>query len=288
MTVDQAHVLLVLALGLFLAPLVAARVRIPVAVAEMLYGAVVAGLVPSLHHLPAFATFVQRFGFLFVLFLAGMELDTHDLLARGWGALLRAVPFGIAVPVGATLVATLLGRPPVLGLIVGTVSIGLSSRLLADMGLLRTRLGQIVVLTGGIGEVVTIICIAVLSNAASSGDRLRVLLSVGALVAMFLAGLLVIGLLRDLAWWQPRWFAPLVSDDSAELGLRSAIVLLSLFAVAAVLLDVPDALGAFVAGQALGIVFPLRRPDDAGNAVAVLRGKLRSVGFSFFLPVAFI
>jgi Kef-type K+ transport system membrane component KefB len=289
MTPEQARILLVLAIGVFIAPPIAARFGFPAAVGEMLYGAAVVALMPGLRELPSFVTFLQRMGFLLVLFLAGMELNTRALFSGGAGRFLRAVPFGIVVPVGAMLGAALLGRPPVLGLIVGTISIGLSSRLLADMGLLRTRLGQVAVLTGGVGEMVTIVCITILSDSKDGISPLHLAASLGKLSVVFIVGLGLLVVLRDLAWWRPEWFARLLQgEDSNELGMRSALALLAAFAAVAVLLKVPDALAAFVAGQTLGFIFPLRRPDDAGSAVATLRGKLRSAGFSFFVPVAFI
>lgn len=290
MTAQEATVLLLLALGVFLAPPLSARIGIPAAVGEMLYGAIIVAILPGLRHLPPYVDFVRHFGFLFVLFLAGLELDTRSFVSAGASRILRALPFGILVPVSGMLGAVLLGRQPVLGLIVGTISIGLSTRLLADLGLLRTRIGQVAVLTGGIGEVVTIISITVLTDAAHGLTTLGLLLSIGKLAAVFVIGFVVLVVLRDLAWWRPGWFARLnETGDSSEMGLRTALALLSGFAAIAALLHVPDALAAFVAGQALGVVFPLHRGEGATqSAAATLRARLRSLGFSFFVPVAFI
>jgi Kef-type K+ transport system membrane component KefB len=288
MTASQAHILLILALGVFLAPPLAARVGMPAAVGEMIFGAIAVALVPTLRHLPSFAAFLRSFGFLLVLFLAGMELDTRALFAGGAGRFLRALPFGLTVPLLAMLGAVALRRPPVLGLIVGTISIGLSSRLLADMGLLRTRLGQVAVVTGGIGEIVTIVSITVITDTTHGGGATQLALSLAKLGAIFLIGLVVFSLLRDLAWWHPGLFARLLeSEDSSELGMRSALALLAGFAAVGSLLHLPDALGAFVAGQTLGVLLPLRGDGTAGPAAA-LRTKLRAIGFAFFVPIAFI
>lgn len=288
MTANEAHILLILALGVFLAPPLAARIGVPAAVGEMIFGAVAVVVLPSLRHLPSFAVFLRSFGFLLVLFLAGMELDTRALIASGPGRFLRALPFGLSVPLVAMLGALALGRPPVLGLIVGTISIGLSSRLLADMGLLRTRLGQVAVLTGGIGEIVTIISITIISDTAHGGGTAQLALSIAKLAAIFVVGLVVFSLLRDFAWWRPGLFARLLEgEDSSELGMRSALALLAGFAAVGSLLHLPDALAAFVAGQTLGVLFPLRG-DEAASPAASLRTKLRSIGFAFFVPIAFI
>src|SRR5207302_1773273 len=162
-----------------------------------------------------------------------------------------------------------------------TISIGLSSRLLAEMGLLRTRLGQVAVLTGGIGEIVTIISITVISDSAHTSDPLHLGWSLLRLALIFLIGFAVLTLLRDLAWWRPGWFARLLRvEDASELGMRSAFALLVGFAAVGSLLNVPDALSAFVAGQTIGVLFPLRRGEDGSGAAASLRSKLRSAGFS--------
>ncbi|MHB8577574.1 MAG: cation:proton antiporter domain-containing protein, partial [Dehalococcoidia bacterium] len=79
MTPHEAFILLLLALGVFLAPPLSARIGIPAAVGEMAFGAAIAALIPSLKHLPTFVGFLRQFGFLLVLFLAGLELDTRSL-----------------------------------------------------------------------------------------------------------------------------------------------------------------------------------------------------------------
>jgi len=289
MSATEAHFLLVLALGVFLAPPLSARLGIPTAVGEMLFGAVVVAFIPGLKHLPPFVGFLRHFGFLLVLFLAGLELDTRKLFSGGPGRFLRAVPFGLVVPIGAMLGAVLVGRPAVLGLIVGTISIGLSTRLLTDLGLLHTRIGQTSVLTGGLGEMVTIASITVLTDTVHGVSGVQLAFSLTKLLALFGVGFVALILLRDLAWWRPRWFARLVAgEDSAELGLRSAFALLAAFAAAGSLLHVPDALAAFVAGQTLGVLFPRRETGGSELTASSLRSKLRSIGFSFFVPIAFI
>lgn len=289
MTSQEGVFLLLLALGVFLAPPVSVRLRIPAAIGEMLYGAILVAAFPALRHPPAFVGFLRHFGFLLVLFLAGLELNTYALVREGFTRFLRALPFGFVVPVGAMAVAVLLGYPAVLGLIVGTISIGLTTRVLNDLRLLHTPFGQVTVLTGGIGEVMTIISITLLAEAARGLNPLHLAVTTGKLFAIFGIGFVVLLLLRDLAWWRPGWFAALLtSSDSSELAMRSALALLAGFGALAVLLHVPDALAAFVAGQTLGLIFPVR--EDAGpvNAAVSLRDKLKSMAYAFFIPIAFI
>ncbi len=288
MSTSDAAVLLVLAVGVFLAPPITARLRLPSAVGELVYGAVAAALFSGLRHPPAFVSFAQNFGFLLVLFLAGLELDLRGLTAGGAGRLLRAAPFAFAVPIGSSVIAALSGQPPVLGLLVGTVSIGLTARVLTDLGLLRSRLGQVAIVTGGMGEVVTIVCLTVLGQSAHGSGAVALLLTMLRLAGLFAGGLLLLLLLRDLAWWQPLWFRRLLHpDDPSQLGLRAAMALLSAFAALAVLLQVPPVLAAFVAGLALGSIFPVTA--DGGVAPsAPLRGGLAAVGLGFFVPIAFI
>jgi len=289
MTTNDALVLLVLAAGVFLAPPISARLGVPSAVGEIVYGAIIAALVPDLSRLPAFVTFVEHFGFLLVLFLAGLELDTHALFANGPGRLLRALPFAVAVPVGSMLIAALLGYAPVLGLIVGTISIGLTARVLADLSLLRTPIGQAAIVTGGLGEVITIVCLTILEEGTHGFSPLRLLSAGARLVLLFGAGFVVLALLRDLAWWRPSWFSRLLQEnDPSELGLRSALALLSAFAAIAALLSVPDVLAAFVAGLALGVIFPVRETENTQSTAAPLRARLAAIGLGFFVPIAFI
>jgi Kef-type K+ transport system membrane component KefB len=288
-TTHDAIILLLLAVGVFLAPPLSVRLHVPTAVGEMLYGAVLVAFVPAMKHTPAFVEFLQQFGFLFVLFLAGLELDSRALLSAGPGRFLRALPFAIAIPVGCMAGAVLLHYPPILGLIVGTISIGIATRVLADLGLLRTPFGQTAILTGGLGELATIMAITVISETLHGLNVVHLSTALAKLVVIFAAGFVAIALLRDLAWWKPDWFGRVVAtEDTTETGMRSALGLLAAFAAIAALLGIPSALAAFVAGQVLGFLFPPNAETEGDAGAQSLRGKLKSLGFSFFVPVAFI
>jgi Kef-type K+ transport system membrane component KefB len=289
MTTHDALVLLLLAIGVFLAPPLSVRLHVPTAVGEMLYGAVLVAVVPAMRHTPAFVDFLQQFGFLFVLFLAGLELNSRTILSAGPGRFLRALPFAIAIPFGCMAGATLLHYPAVLGLIVGTISIGIATRVLADLGLLRTPFGQTAILTGGLGELVTIMAITIISETVRGLNSVHLITALAKLIVIFAAGFVAIALLRDLAWWKPAWFGRVVAtEDAAETGMRSALGLLAAFAAIAALLGIPSALAAFVAGQVLGFLFPPNAAALDASGSQTLRAKLKSLGFSFFVPVAFI
>ena len=85
MHAHDAISLLIIALGAFLIPLLAGRIGIPAAVGEILFGllfgpALVGWIEPS-----EFTTFLAEFGFAFLMFLVGLELDFARIERQGLG-----------------------------------------------------------------------------------------------------------------------------------------------------------------------------------------------------------
>lgn len=280
MTNEQALTLVIVAVGAAVAPLFSGWLRIPAAVGEILFG-LVAGFffVPSGAAL-AFLPFLAHFGFLLLMFLAGLEIDVHSLAKQSWSTIARLLPFAILAPFLGIAVAVLVGQPALMGLIVGAISIGVAMPVLQELRLLRTQVGQNILLIGAVGELVTIALLALLGNAGSASTAPVLALEVVKLAAIFGVAGLVLTALREVLWWRPLPMGRLLRvDDPTELGMRAAVAVMALFAALATFVGVPDILATFVAGMTIGAVFQGRETVVA---------KLGSAGFGVLIPVFFI
>ncbi len=280
MAENPAISLLLLTVGAFLIPLLSKRIGLPAAACEMIYGAILGNAVPQFAQPPELVDELAHFGFILLLFLAGLEVDFVLVEREGKRAVLRSAAFAVGV-LGAGIGAALaFGQDPILGLTAGAISIGVVLVILRETGLTRTRFGQIVLISGAIGEFLTILVLTAYSLLRHYGLSFPIVLAIGKLALLLLLGWLVLQLLSVVVWWYPHQFRRLVaSDDPSELGVRAALALMTAFAAAAVLLGVEEVLATFIAGAIFAFVF-----RHQGS----LSDKLAAVAHGFFVPIFFI
>ena len=280
MEVDHATSLLVLSLGAFVIPLLSERARIPAAIGEILFGILISQQALGWIHPTPLIRFLADFGFAFLMFLVGMEIDFTRVEAMGRRGLLATGVAALLVFVLAGGVVLVTGQHIFLAVVLGAMSVGLLLAALKDLGEAKTDFGQIVLLTGSIGEFYTIILLTAADIAIVHGVGSTFVLEFGKLLAIFVIAWVLLVLLRTLVWWFPGAFARVVTThDASEIGVRAAFALMLSFVAVAALLGVKTILGAFIAGALFSFVF---------REKAAVETKLSSIGFGFFVPIFFI
>jgi Kef-type K+ transport system membrane component KefB len=280
MSENQAISLLLFTVGAFVVPLLSKRIGLPEAACEMLYGALLGNLIPQMAQPDALINSLAHFGFILLLFLAGLEVDFVLVEREGKRGMFRSAAFAAGVLVASGAFAYALGRDMIFGLIVGATSIGVVLVILRETGLSRSRFGQIILMSGAIGEFLTILALTAYSLLRQYGLSLPTAVAAGKLLLLLFLGWLVLQFLNTVVWWHPHQFRRLVvSNDPSELGVRAALALMTAFAAAAVLLGVEEVLATFVAGAIFAFVF-----RHQGS----LSDKLAAVAHGFFVPIFFI
>jgi Kef-type K+ transport system membrane component KefB len=277
---DQALSMLVIALGAFAVPLVSGRFGVPAAVGEILFGVAVGPAVLGLLVPSPFTAFLAEFGFAFLMFLAGLELDFTRIERQGARGVLRALAVAVLVNVAALLLTLALGLPPFLFVAFGAVSVGILLVTLAETGRRRTAAGQALILAGSVGEFLTIVLLTGFAFYHRYGLGGRLVGEMAKLLLILVVAYLALVVLRTLIWWFPRRFARLVAThDPSEVGVRAGMAMMLVFVALASLMGIKSILGAFVAGALFSAVF---------REKGILETKLSSVGFGFFVPIFFI
>ncbi len=277
---NPAISLLLFTAGAFIIPLLSSRIGLPAAACEMLYGAALGNLLPQLFQSSPLLDGLSQFGFILLLFLAGLEVDFVLVERQGRRGMLRSTAFAIGVLGLGQALAFVFGRDPIFGLIVGAISIGVVIVILRETNLTRSPFGQITLIAGAIGEFLSIVALTFYSLIRTYGVALPLALAVGKLALLLLLGWLVLQVLSTVVWWHPHQFQRLVaSDDPSELGVRAALALMTAFAAAAVILEVEQVLATFIAGAIFAFVF--RHQGSLGD-------KLAAVAHGFFVPIFFI
>ena len=280
MEVGHATSLLVLSLGAFVIPLLSERMRLPAAIGEILFGILISQQALGLIHPTPLIRFLADFGFAFLMFLVGMEIDFSRIEVLGRRGVVVTGVASLLVFVLAAGVVVATGQHIFVAVVLGAMSVGLLLAALKDLGEAKTDFGQTVLLTGSIGEFYTIIFLTAADIAVVHGVGGEFLLEFSKLLAIFGIAWLVLVLLRTLIWWFPGAFARVVTThDASELGVRAALALMIAFVAVAALLGVKTILGAFIAGALFSFVF---------REKAAVESKLSSIGFGFFVPIFFI
>jgi Kef-type K+ transport system membrane component KefB/Trk K+ transport system NAD-binding subunit len=300
-TLSFAPLLLVVFLA-FLVPMLLSRLkrfRVPIVVGEIIAGILVgrSGLDWVQGHDPVL-DLLGQFGFVFLMFLSGMEINFANLGALGattesggrqkrvssWGPVqLGTATFlltlTLSVGIGALLVKWGLARNNwMVALILSTTSLGVVLPVLKERGLSGSRYGQTLLIAALIADFATMLLITILVAAVSKGLTLEILLVGILFVAFFLMyrlGMYFFNRLTTL-----RNLMGELSHATAQIKVRAAFAMMLTFVVLSQVLGAEIILGAFLAGA---IVSLLRTPEDEE-----LSPQLEAIGFGFFIPIFFI
>ncbi|GAB4387696.1 MAG: monovalent cation:proton antiporter-2 (CPA2) family protein [Thermodesulfovibrionales bacterium] len=274
---ENLPVIVVLVGGAAAIPFLARRLSVPSAIMEILFGIAVFSTVLS--RKPEWFSFFKEIGLIYLMFVAGMELDLRGLIRRrGFAGHLLTVALGFAV---TPLAFVWLGYPFYLGITVSVLSAGVIIPVLKESGLMRTGVGRGAVELALTGEFVSILVLTGVDIYHSHGGlTLAAALSAVKLVLLAGAAALFLKLLYLVAWWNPERVAKVMeSEDPVEEGIRAVIFIAFTGALFAFAAGVEPILGSFMAGVIFSLVFKSKgRFED----------KINAVGFGFFIPFFFI
>jgi Kef-type K+ transport system membrane component KefB len=278
--------LLVVAAVAVLAPLTvgfAPRLRVPAVVLEIIGGIIIGPSGFGWVHVDLPVQILALFGLAFLLFLAGLEIDVHQLRGR----LLRFAVLGylatlvLGYGAGATFTAAgWVSQPLLIAITLSATSLGLVVPVLKDAGQVRSRVGQTALAAASIADFAAIVLLSLFfssSSGASTGSRVIVLGVFAGLVAV--TGLVVSGAARSMRLGQ---VLLRLQDTTAEIRVRFAVLLLVAFTVLAEKFGLESILGAFLAGAIIGLV------DRDSSSHPNFRVKLDAIGYGFLVPVFFV
>ena len=239
------------------------RMGQPAVLGELLFGMLLGNLsLLGIGHLEFLQSSVgievlAQLGVILLLFQVGLESNVHDMLSVGWSSLLVAV-LGVIAPffLGWGVSAWLLPEEETLahvfiGATLAATSVGITARVLSDLGKLSARESKIILGAAVIDDVLGLVILSVVSGiigAANTGGSLRAadaLVIIGKAI-VFLVGALLIG-----GWLSRRVFrlAGFLRVQGILLALSLAVCFL--LAYLADLIGLATIVGAFAAGLIL-------------------------------------
>ena len=238
--------LFVLLVGAKIGEEVLRRLGQPAVIGELLGGFVVGPFALGLVTPGDTELVFAEIGVVVLLFSVGLEVRTDDLFAVGRPAVLTAM-IAMALPIVAGFaIALMIGEPVTASLFVGlalaATSIGITSKVLRDMGVLDRGFARVIIGAALVDDILALVLIGLVAGIAegsvSASTLLVVVAGVGLVVLGFLAARRARGLPSAVFTW-PKF---------ADTPLLPAFLLMLLVALLSAAIGLAAIIGAFVAG----------------------------------------
>ena len=266
---SELSILVVLAFIVFASPYISKILRIPLAPAEILLGAV-AGYIGVVSDNEMFKL-ISEVGFFFLMFLAGMEIDLRMLInidrkILRLGLIYLALIYALATALTLGLELSLLYI-----IIIPIMAVGMVFTLFKEYGKQQEWL-NLSMLIATIGELLSITLLTFTAAYLQFGASINLWLTIGYLI-LFLA-------ISVLFWWYPGLKVVLMPHyDKDEKDIRLCIAVFFTMIALMLYLNLEVAFGAFIAGMFITTFFDHKKD---------LPHKLSSFGFGFLVPIFFI
>ncbi|MBM7644047.1 CPA2 family monovalent cation:H+ antiporter-2 [Scopulibacillus daqui] len=282
--------LIVVLIAAFFTPIVLNRLKlkaIPVVVAEIIAGLIIgkSGL-DIVHHGP-WIDIMSSFGFIFLMFLSGVEIDfsvfvnsnKREILPNGKREPNR---FGLSmfIFILILIISFILSAIFVwmnltknvffLTLVVSTISLGVVMPTLKENKLMKTGIGQIILLITVIADLATMILLAVFVSFhdPSSGNTWLLFILFGAGAVLYFIGMA----------FKRMSFLETLSKGTVQIGTRAVFALILLLVGVSETVGAENILGAFIAGVLVSLLSPNKEMVQ----------QLDSFGYGFFIPIFFV
>ncbi|EOB0607229.1 TPA: monovalent cation:proton antiporter family protein [Staphylococcus aureus] len=284
--------LVIVVLAAFLTPIIVNRLNInflPVVVAEILMGIVIGNSFLNIVERDSILNILSTLGFIFLMFLSGLEIDfkafKKDKRARqGQNDDESSIPghLNLALTVFAFIMIIsillayvfkwlgLVDDVLLMVIIISTISLGVVVPTLKEMNIMRTTIGQFILLVAVLADLVTMILLTVYG--AINGQGGSTIWLIGILVVFTVISYILGVQFKRMSFLQK------LMDGTTQIGIRAVFALIILLVALAEGVGAENILGAFLAG----VVVSLLNPDEE------MVEKLDSFGYGFFIPIFFI
>lgn len=284
--------LVIVVVAAFLTPIIVNRLNVtflPVVVAEILMGIIIGNSFLGLVHKDEMLNILSTLGFIFLMFLSGLEIDfsafkkdtrkrqgidkneknlpSHLQLALTVFSLIMVLSIILA------FVFKWLGFVDdvlLMVIIISTISLGVVVPTLKEMNIMRTTIGQFILLVAVLADLFTMVLLTIYGGINGEGGG-SIWLS--AILIVFTAIFYLLGSVFKRLNFMQR-----LMGGTTQIGIRAIFALIILLVALAEGVGAEYILGAFLAG----VVVSLVKPDEE------IIHTLDSFGYGFFIPIFFI
>ncbi|MDD2887463.1 MAG: cation:proton antiporter [Aliarcobacter sp.] len=264
---------------IMVAPGVSKLVRTPVVVVEIFLG-LFAGYLGLLYD-DETLKLVAKFGFVYLMFLAGLEINLKLVKIIKATLALNVILYFISLYSISALVCWLFNLGITYFVALPIFSLGMIMMLIKEYGKDEPWL-NLALSIGVVGEVISILALTLFSGWIEYGFNIQFFLSILTIISVIVVSILGLRISYILFWWFPElknFLIPDSHDDRYNQDIRFSISTLLILVSIMLVLKIDVVLGAFAAGLFFKMFF---------NQKHELLEKIESFGFGFFVPIFFI
>ncbi|MCG3697770.1 cation:proton antiporter [Aliarcobacter butzleri] len=261
------------------APIISKMIKTPVVVIEITLGLLCGylGLIYSDETLKL----VAKFGFVYLMFLAGLEINFKLVKIIKATLAVNVILYFILLYTISGLVCWLFGLGLTYFVALPIFSLGMIMMLLKEYGKEQPWL-NLALSIGVVGEIISILALTLFSGWTEYGFTSNFFYSILTIALVIVAIILLLRVSYVLFWWFPEiknFIIPENQNDKHDQDIRFSLSLLLIFVSIMLILKIDVVLGAFTTGLFFKMFF---------NQKHELLEKIESFGYGFFAPIFFI
>jgi Kef-type K+ transport system membrane component KefB len=273
---DNITLVITISLIIMFSPFFAKFLKLPTTPIEIILGSLL-GYVGFIHNEHLF-DIVAELGFLYLMFIAGTEINLKNVLKTPRSLMNKVILYLIILYAFSISFAIYFELGKIFMVLLPLISVGLVATLSKEYG--KTPWLELSMTAGGIGEVVSIGILTITAAALSSGFGLELFKTIFALILFLIFMFILFRAMQLLFWWFPKVSTALMPhEDNKEQDIRLSMGIFFLLVGAMLYLHLELAFGAFLAGIFIPTFFEHKHE---------LPEKLASYGFGFLIPIFFI
>ena len=275
----HTNITLILTLSLLIwgSPFVSKILRMPTPPVEIILGSIFAYIGFVGHN--EYFDLIAEVGFLYLMFLAGMEVDLKQITKSPKIVIQKSMLFLGLMAVFSITSGLVFHLNTITIISMPLISIGILASLSKTYGKEESWI-RLAFIAGVLGEIISIAVLTLFDAASTTGVNITLITKIGYLVLFIAAVYLLYRLLHLLFWWFPELKNTLVPKfDTSDQDIRLAMSLFFILIAVMLSLELELALGAFIAGVAISAFFHHEKK---------LEEKMSSLGFGFLVPLFFI
>lgn len=274
---EEISIIITISLIIFTSPLIAKILRLPTITVEIILGAVAAYFAFIIDH--AILDLAAKLGFLYLMFLAGLEVDLKKIVNISPTILKKSLIYNVILFSLSGLITIYLDIGYIFIVILPLISIGLLAALKKEYG--DVEWIRLSILVGLIGEIVSIFALTTVTAGLELGINFEFYKVMFLFVIFLISMVIFYKVFHNLIWWFPEIKAYLMPEnDHQEQDIRVSMSIFFLMIAVMMILNLKVAFGAFIAGAFITTFFEQHNKK--------LPHKLEHFGFGWLVPIFFI
>ncbi len=273
---DEILIIISLSVIIFTSPLLSKALKIPTIPIEITLGALAVYFSFIVEN--SIFELVAELGFLYLMFLAGLEVDLRKLINIPTNILKKSLLYNVVLFSLSAAITLYFKLGNIFIVTLPLISIGLLAALKKEYG--DVDWIRMAIVVGLIGEIVSIIALTTVSAMLEFGVTWQFYKTMFLFTAFMILMAVIYKLFHNVVWWYPEIKTYLMpTQDHQEQDIRVSMAIFFVMIALMIYLQLEVAFGAFIAGTFITTFFEHNKS---------LPHKLEHFGFGWLVPIFFI